>query len=166
MATAHVSENVWTAHFSSTIGVGAQMVNVELEVVVEELVYAASIYGFLDALGFDSVEARALLEEKASLFLRMINYRYSEKIFKYLYSQRRWLPNIVDEYGEEMAKMLLYTVAVAANSTSTCTSDVENSIDWLLTLLAGEEPKDLSCIEKAYLAALLLTTPPPEAIAT
>jgi len=157
---------MWTAHFLSTIGVGAQIVNVELEAVVEELVYAASIYGFLDALGFDSVEARALLEEKASLFLKMINYRYSEKLFKYLYSQRRWLPNIVDEYGEEIAKMLLYTVAVAANSTSTCTSDVESSIDWLLTLLTEEESKGLSCIEKIHLAALLLTTPPLEVIVT
>jgi len=156
-----VSESVWTAHFLSTIGVGTQMVDVELEAVVEELVYAASIYGFLDALGFDSVEARALLEEKASLFLRMINYKYSEKIFKYLYSQRRWLPNIVDEYGEEIAKRLLYNIAVAANNASTCTSDVENSIDWLLTLLTEEESKDLSCIEKVHLAALLLTTPPP-----
>ena len=62
--------------------------------------------------------------------------------------------------------MLLYTVAVAVNNTSTCTSDVENSIDWLLTLLTKEKPKGLSYIEKAHLAALLLTTPPLEVTAT
>ena len=166
MVATHVSEGVWATHFPSTVGVSTQVVDVELEAAIEELVYAASIYGFLDALGFDSVEARAMFEEKASLFLRMIGYKYSEKIFKYLHGQKRWLPNIVNEFGEETAKMLLYTVAVAANSTPTCTSDVEYSIDSLLALLTEEEPKNLSCIEKAHLAALLLTTPPSEVIAT
>ena len=166
LATTHVPENMWVTHFPSTIDVGTQAANVELETVVEELVYAASIYGFLNALGFDPIEARALLEENASLFLRMIDYKYSEKIFEHLYSQKRWLPDIVNEYGEEKTKMLLYTIAVAANDTSACTSSVEHSIDRLLALLIEKKPRSLSCTEKVHLVALLLTTPPPEVTAT
>lgn len=166
MATTHVSENAQIPHFLSTINASAQAVGAKLEAVVEELVYAASIYGFLDALNLSSIEARAMFEERASLFLEAIGYRYSKKIFRYLYSQRRWLPDIVNEFGEETAKMLLYAVAIATNNMIACTSDIEYSIDLLLTLLMEEEPKDLSCIERAYLAALLLTTPPLEVMAT
>ncbi|HIP85464.1 MAG TPA: hypothetical protein EYH26_02935 [Pyrodictium sp.] len=166
MATTHVPENTQVTHFLPTIDIGVQVVDAELETVIDELVYVASIYGFLDALDLDSIEARALFEEKAALFLKAIGYRYSKEIFKYLYSQKRWLPDIVNEFGEEKAKMLLHVIATTTNNAIMCTSDIEYGIDSLLTLLMEEEPKSLSCVEKAYLAALLLTTPPPEVTAT
>ncbi|HIP65329.1 MAG TPA: hypothetical protein EYH08_02220 [Pyrodictium sp.] len=162
MATTHTVEGTWVSHPSPTLDA---QVDAELEMVVEELVYAASIYGLLDALGIDSVEARALFEEKAAMFLKAVNYKYSEKIFKYLYRQKRWLPTIVNEFGEEIAKTIVYSIIAAAKG-ETCTNVVEYSLDTSLALLVEEEPNDLSCTEKAYLAALLLTTPPPEVTAS
>jgi len=162
LATTHTVEGTWVSHPSPTLDA---QVDAELEMVVEELVYAASIYGLLDALGIDSVEARALFEEKAAMFLKAVNYKYSEKIFKYLYRQKRWLPTIVNEFGEEIAKTIVYSIIAAAKG-ETCTNVVEYSLDTSLALLVEEEPNDLSCTEKAYLAALLLTTPPPEVTAS
>jgi len=99
------------------------------------------------------------------MFLKAVNYKYSEKIFKYLYRQKRWLPTVVNEFGEQIAKTMLYSI-IAATKSETCTNVIEYNLDSSLTLLVEEEPKDLSCIEKAYLAALLLTTPPLEVMAS